>query len=655
MQLHYLWIKDYKNIKEQGFNLSSKYIFDYSLIDSILVVTENPEYIHDFFGSKVSNITAIVGENGTGKSNILDLGDIAFFVAEYNNVFYLVNESKQTIKEVKSPFNIVSVNKMDFDEAVIIKYSNHFEGIERDNNSRSLHYWNFSTDALLKNNYFSNPHEETQLIKKYKLYETFTQSDFILTFNNINLPFNTPESIDVSFSLRDEYQKLLQQIKDLYDVEVHLKIFSNPTEKEILESLKEKFIKEIVKLESTKGEEANVEFLNKMALFQLEWSILFSFINAYPANSEGSCIHKFYESNINWRKLDIDSWIEDFFYSFLKEYQDSEFHRGEKYYKQIINWSNNIGPFLFEFKNLLSSSKDLKITYNNRVHLFEDLTKPNSDIRKIPKEIKIEFRLSTKKNFKPFQNCFYELYRKIIWSGRIDSLGFLNFDWRNMSTGERNLLSLFSRIHSLNFNIDLINKTRQEENNKKKIKNLIIMLDEADIGLHPNWQRTMLNQIIKTLEIIFKNISSTQIIIATHSPFLASDLPLSNLIFLQKNKDGNCSVVKNPLMDKKQTFASNIHTLFTDSFFMKDGLIGEFAKEKINNIIDDLMSSQQLTVERKIEIKKTITLVGEPLIKRKLIQLYEDKYKLALDNDMLIMDKRITDIEKKLNDKNKKQ
>lgn len=654
MQLHFLWIKDYKNIKEQGFNLSSKYNFDYTLTDNTLKVTENPEHIDGFFGNKVSNVTAIVGENGTGKSNILDLGDISFFIVEYNNLFYLVNESNQIIKEIKSPFKIVSVNKMDFDEAMIIKYSNHFEGIERENNSRSLRYWNFSTDALLTKNYFSAPHEETQLIKKYKLYETFTQSDFILTYNDISLPFNTPEAIEVSFSIRDEYQKILKQIDELVDAEAHLSLFSSPSEKIVLEKIKDKFIKDILELESTKGKDESLEFLNKMALFQLEWSMLFSFINAYPANSEGSCILNFNDLKKNWVNLDIDNWIEDFFYTFLKEYQDPEFHKGEKYYKHIVNWSNNVGPFLFEFKKILSKSKDLKLTYDNRMLLFDSIPKQNSDIRKIPKEIKIEFKLSTKKNFKAFQNCFYELYRKIIWSGRIDSLGFLNFDWRNMSTGERNLLSLFSRIHSFNFNIDIINKTRQEENNKKKIKNLIIMLDEADIGLHPNWQRTMLNQIIKSLEIIFKNISSTQIIIATHSPFLASDLPLSNLIFLQKNKDGNCSVVKNPLLDKKQTFASNIHTLFTDSFFMKDGLIGEFAKEKINDVIDDLISSQPLTEERKIEIKKIITLVGEPLIKRKLIQLYEDKYKLSIDSDMLIMNKRIADIEKKLNDKNKK-
>ena len=52
---------------------------------------------------------------------------------------------------------------------------------------------------------------------------------------------------------------------------------------------------------------------------------------------------------------------------------------------------------------------------------------------------------------------------------------------------------------------------------------------------------------------------------------------------MDTDEEGNCKVVDG-LKEKKQTFGANIHTLLSDSFFMEDGLMGEFAKGKINEI-----------------------------------------------------------------------
>ena len=51
-----------------------------------------------------------------------------------------------------------------------------------------------------------------------------------------------------------------------------------------------------------------------------------------------------------------------------------------------------------------------------------------------------------------------------------------------------------------------------------------------------------------------------------------------------KYENGKCIVVDG--LKKDKTFGANIHTLLSDSFFLEDGLIGEFAKGKINEIID---------------------------------------------------------------------
>ncbi len=84
MELVYLWIKNYKNIKNQGFNFSPRFSCKYN--DKTLTINENKDYI-DIFPENI-NITAIVGKNGSGKSNILKF----IFTNKYNKGFILFYE-----------------------------------------------------------------------------------------------------------------------------------------------------------------------------------------------------------------------------------------------------------------------------------------------------------------------------------------------------------------------------------------------------------------------------------------------------------------------------------------------------------------------------------------------------------------------------------
>lgn len=69
MELVYLWVKKYKNIKEVGFNFSSK--FDCKYQDAHSTIDTEKKDIKNFFDENgLINITAIVGKNGTGKRRI---------------------------------------------------------------------------------------------------------------------------------------------------------------------------------------------------------------------------------------------------------------------------------------------------------------------------------------------------------------------------------------------------------------------------------------------------------------------------------------------------------------------------------------------------------------------------------------------------------
>lgn len=71
-------------------------------------------------------------------------------------------------------------------------------------------------------------------------------------------------------------------------------------------------------------------------------------------------------------------------------------------------------------------------------------------------------------------------------------------------------------------------------------------------------------------------------------------------------------------------FAANINDILRQSFFLKNGFMGEFAKQKILKVIDSYTKKKLDTNEFK-EAVELLTLIGEPLLKNKLSTFMEDK------------------------------
>ena len=112
----------------------------------------------------------------------------------------------------------------------------------------------------------------------------------------------------------------------------------------------------------------------------------------------------------------------------------------------------------------------------------------------------------------------------------------------------------------------------------------ILFIDEGDLYYHPEWQRKYICDLCRIIEEKSVNYK-IQIIIATNSPFILSDVYEGNIIFLHDEEDSQKS------RNVKQTFGQNIHTLLNKDFFM-DYTIGEFARDKIVHLFKVLETQQ---------------------------------------------------------------
>ncbi|MBK9557180.1 MAG: AAA family ATPase [Bacteroidetes bacterium] len=160
----------------------------------------------------------------------------------------------------------------------------------------------------------------------------------------------------------------------------------------------------------------------------------------------------------------------------------------------------------------------------------------------------------------------------------------------------------------------------------------IVFIDEGEVGFHPAWKKKYLTWLINFFNNQFHQYK-IQLILTTHSPYLLSDLPPENCILMQRNQSGHPNQVAE---SDVKSFGANIHELLATSFFLEDGLIGDFAKvtiQKVINFLNDWRIQKNLISERDKEfVKYVISIVSDEIVKFKLLEMYSEIFQ----NDTLI-------------------
>lgn len=199
-----------------------------------------------------------------------------------------------------------------------------------------------------------------------------------------------------------------------------------------------------------------------------------------------------------------------------------------------------------------------------------------------------------------------------------------------LSSGERQYLYTFSTFiyHTLNL-------LSIHSDNRVRFCRVNLVMDEVEICFHPEYQRRFISEMIGYIERLDLNKNMAfNILIATHSPFILSDILKGNILYLDDGKNANITdEFKNP-------FCANICDLLYQSFFLKEGFIGEYSRQKLRSIFLLLnkpknLSTKEIKEKRiKEQINFYIEEVGDPFI---IMQLK----KLALRQNMKKDEKNI--------------
>lgn len=178
------------------------------------------------------------------------------------------------------------------------------------------------------------------------------------------------------------------------------------------------------------------------------------------------------------------------------------------------------------------------------------------------------------------QSIFNDVYRYKIFADFLDRYRsivggeyFLTFGF-GLSSGEKNILKMLTQFDYImegkRFQGDsergedrMIN--RISGNDEIECDTLFLFFDEADLTYHPEWQRSFVSILSAVLPKMFgEYISDIQVILATHSPLMLSDFPDASSIYLKRGADG---LVRCENSGNTSTFAQNLYFILRDGFF----------------------------------------------------------------------------------------
>lgn len=344
--------------------------------------------------------------------------------------------------------------------------------------------------------------------------------------------------------------------------------------------------------------------------------------------------YKPYEKDWNW--LSGDRYKESFIENYIHDVLHDQTHRTKKlrqqlaflafldtddYYaiKEDVVFTDNVDLFIKTYQGEFfykSEKKSNRPTIDFKFQKEDLLPPPIADVTLMI--VKREDKMAFKNNPK--------------------SVELIPFT--GLSSGERQIAYTLGNVlyHLVN-----INSTVQDDSLERshlsflKYNHVSMLMDEVELYYHPDLQRKFVKLLLDSITSVpLDNIYDINITLVTHSPFVLSDIPKSNILCLQK---GNFE------KQRGQTFGANIVDMLSESFFLQ-GTMGDIAQTCINDFVDFYFMHRRVQSRRENENKQrwhikdmeldkafekqkskfnyVTSIIGEEYLQKELREMYEE-------------------------------
>ncbi|WP_118195484.1 AAA family ATPase [Albibacterium indicum] len=581
----------------------------YSDVHGRIEAVENPQYIPGFWGkTEISNISVLVGENGVGKTTILNVFRSAYTrdgLPGENPISFII-ERDTTVG--------VTYEVCDPRKFYTVYYTGHYESFSMEGNND--YYKDISISETMYEDIKFTTGNMAQLmlladsyrIKRWIKFRAQPGVSKMLgktalpVFERIKIKVHNDEKRfhDTSYNFRPFFEDILSSIKT-----------------EIGKTHERKFeeLRDQEKLRDQKYDDEEYRI-------KLKYRIIESVVRKIILILEGTG-NKYLEEGKIRNDWDIES----------VQYQKNES------VKDKINWFLKNAYILYEKNKIYFPRREIMDFMSTLISCI-----PHSNKTKNWTEFYVNFEQA--KEVIDAYDVFILAFKDHFVYDKDTPITF-SVD-RNLSSGEKNIYNLFSNFS--NWYSDVLNGVDVDENRAsiktREFKNYIFLIDEGDVGFHPEWKKRFVNILIEFFSFLLSN-KNVQLILTTHDPLTLSDIPKNNVSYLERI--GDRTVIR-PDLDQN-SFGANITDLLKDAFFVKDGLIGDFAKSKINNIIQRLntLTSSDLSDAERQTLSKEILLIGEPIIFNKLWSMYTERFEVPDSMRREYLKKQIEELQKDLN------
>jgi len=661
MELLYVYIESYGVLKQQEFNLSGNHRFEFR-DNRLRLVSQDQKVPENFFGKHISNVTCLVGENGTGKTTFFRFLTQELIAGNDNRAIRFIAVCAKTYSGEQSDDLTREVSASDEKVSVpFLVYVNGLDGVELDipcnriqsppeenhivtyspvvdmgrleswNSERIGNWVNLSDFALLRYDFegvYYRDYRDLSILR-------FSEVSNLMRFTDIRREVELMANPLYNDFVVPRYVRV--RILDPAEVPENVLYGTIPSSKQNEEILSGGDFLERLKLILTK---------EKLASLTVKGDLILSLaIEAFTAEVRGA-----------YANFSLSEGKEGFiFKEVIAELQNSLgwFEAINFEDTDPANWLKSFSPkaaggYRSHFAQFIELAiEGLKIIENDLVQSGEN---PEwsvfHTISGYPKyRHQIVFPIA---DHKTYFVQFIDWLSKISRYTRPITFDYLNSELRSysLSTGESLRLKFFSRL----VNVGLWREIDQSIGRKS----VILLLDEADLGLHPRWQQVFMADLLefinKLVEKHFNSKVNVQVIIATHSPIFLSDIPSSNVIGLSKSDRLG--------KGRRLTgFAGNIFDLFNDNFFLNESFMGQFAERKLNSLIGYLMDKEDKDTDNfkmwdETKARQVINMINEDVLRLSLEGLYDERFPKK-DPDWI--DRRIKELEELKKDQSNKK